>query len=76
MALSDVTKFKIALLKRNLSQRNVARRLDVSDQYLCDMVKGRRRWPPRLVSKMAALGLEAYNLPGRTHLLKGKEKAA
>jgi hypothetical protein len=56
MALSDVTKYKIALLKRGLSQRAVSRQLNISDQYLCDMVMGRRRWHPRFIAGMEGLG--------------------
>ncbi len=69
MALKNSSKFKIELLKRGLSQVEVARRLEISKQYMCDIVQG-RKCPKHLTSRL----VEEFGLP--EGLFAGLRKAA
>jgi len=63
MKLKHSTNFKIELLKRGLSQVEVASKLGISKQYLCDIVQG-RRCPQPLVRRMVTeIGLPKSLFP-------------
>ena len=63
------TDFKIWLLRRNISQRRIARDLGISVQYLNDIIKGDRKAPHIRVRLICEFGvppkLIEYHPPAR-----------
>ena len=53
--LPNISKIKIQLIERDLTQTKLARDLGISKQYLCDILQGRKRPQPiinRLVDEL------------------------
>jgi transcriptional regulator with XRE-family HTH domain len=51
--------FKVALLRRGLTQRQVARKLGISDRYMSDIILGNRKAPRIRARLVKELGLPA-----------------
>lgn len=41
-----------AIVKREGSQRNAAKHLDISEVYICDLLKGRRDFSENILAKL------------------------
>lgn len=50
---------KTLVLKSPKSQKDIAREMNISQQFLSDLLRGRRDWSPKLLLKFrAAIGLQ------------------
>lgn len=56
--LSNSSKLKIELIHRGLTQADLARKLGISNQYMCDISKGRKR-PAPIIARL----VKEFKLP-------------
>jgi plasmid maintenance system antidote protein VapI len=48
-------KFRIALLKKNISQNKLARQMGIHPQTLCNYIRGYRRIPKEIIVKISKI---------------------
>lgn len=74
----DTTDLKIVLLQRRLKQKEIAERLGISPQRLCDILHGRRAEPmirKRLITEIGLPG-KLINLPSPRSSAGTRRRAA
>lgn len=53
----DLDSIEKKLKDSGLSQKDLAKKLDMSQQVLCDLLKGRRYWRPEFLKRLTDLEL-------------------